>query len=710
MDLDTDTEADDKSGGDDPMSRLQAPTLVVSTDGEPALEATAEGSVRVLPKRIGKPLLINRLNYANFQNCSILVHFRHPRFERTEAYRARPLPCSGDRLDCLWVGGPASAESLRAQRFEHFHVIDGQSSLLVRPELVHLDERGIGFRLPEYCEEVSVRRIARYACQGIRARMIQNGMVYHGRLEDFSALSFRLQIEATPQCPFRLINPDATAQVMFVSGPETIFTGECRIIKQGPGSANRSVILEPLYQSIQRFRPKEFRSLRQKLNPAPDIVFRHPLTGKTVMLKALDLAGGGFAVEEEWHRAVLVPGIILPEVEINFVGSLSIQCRAQVIYSRIQNGNGSPANRVTCGLTILDLDVDQHAKLMRLVPQVSDDSSPVSGRVDLDALWNFFFESGFISPYKYAFIQRHKRQIKETYRKLYTENPHIARHFICQDGEMILGHMAMVRFFDNTWLIHHHAARKSSMKRAGLVVLNQISRFSSDACRFPSMHMDYLMCYFRPDNHFPQRVFGGIASFTSDPKECSIDPFAYFHYRQTNYAAEPLPTLWRLGRVHPPDLIELEAFYDHISAGLMLRAIDLQSQASAKSTLSEEYRRLGLQRRIYRVALRRSRALKAIFTVSLSDIGLNLSDLTNCIKVFVIDPEDLTRDILFGALAQITAQIRQSRIPVLIYPLAAAERLAVNWEKIYNLWVMRTESEGQLFFRFLKRHLKFTKG
>ena len=137
----------------------------------------------------------------------------------------------------------------------------------------------------------------------------------------------------------------------------------------------------------------------------------------------------------------------------------------------------------------------------------------------MDELWDFLFETGFIYPHKYAFIQKNKDEIKKTYEKLYPQNPHIARHFIYQEKGTIYGHMAMIRFCESAWMIHHHAARKSSAKKAGLIVLDQIGRMINDSHRLYSLHMNYMLCYYRPDNKFPSRVFGGAASGTPSVRD-----------------------------------------------------------------------------------------------------------------------------------------------------------------------------------------------
>jgi hypothetical protein len=87
--------------------------------------------------------------------------------------------------------------------------------------------------------------------------------------------------------------------------------------------------------------------------------------------------------------------------------------------------------------------------------------------------------------------------------------------------------MAMIRFYENTWLIQHHAARKSSRNKAGLVVLDQIGRMLNDSNRLYSLHMDYVICYYRSTNKFPSRVFGGAAKSINDPKAEKLGIFGY---------------------------------------------------------------------------------------------------------------------------------------------------------------------------------------
>jgi hypothetical protein len=108
---------------------------------------------------------------------------------------------------------------------------------------------------------------------------------------------------------------------------------------------------------------------------------------------------------------------------------------------------------------------------------------------------------------------------------------------------------------------------------------------------------------------------------------------------------------------------------------------------------------LGLKRNRQLFALKRNDRLQAIAMVNLADIGLNLSDLTNCITLFVLDQQELTNEIIYEALSVLMKSLGQEQLPVLIYPEAAAESLKIPVEKRYVMWSLTPHfSDG--FHRF----------
>jgi hypothetical protein len=411
-------------------------------------------------------------------------------------------------------------------------------------------------------------------------------------------------------------------------------------------------------------------------------------------------------VEEDEYNTALLPGMILPDLELSFANSYKIQCSAQVVYRRtITETTGERWN--LCGLALLDMAAQDHLKLTALLHQTRDRNSYISNDIDLDALWDFFFETGFIYPGKYAAIQKNKKRIKETYTKIYTQHPQIARHFIYQEKGTILGHMAMIRFFERAWLIHHHAARKSALNKAGLIVLDQIGRMINDSHRLYSLHMDFMLCYYRPDNKFPSRVFGGAVRSIKDPRGCSLEAFAYVNCNHRSRAQIHLPQDWEIAAARREDLQELEDFYTHIYGGLMLKALDLTPDKFDCNDLSKEFSRLGLIRQRHLWALKKKGELKAVLLATISDIGLNLSDITNCVKAFVLDSKALPPDILHAAVATVADMTAKDDFPLLIYPASFADERAIPYNKIYNLWICSLQY-SDAYFKFMKRLLRLS--
>jgi hypothetical protein len=63
----------------------------------------AETGSHEKPRLVKKKDLINILNYLNFQDRTVLINFKHIKNNRTISCRAKPQPCFGDQLDCLWA-------------------------------------------------------------------------------------------------------------------------------------------------------------------------------------------------------------------------------------------------------------------------------------------------------------------------------------------------------------------------------------------------------------------------------------------------------------------------------------------------------------------------------------------------------------------------------------------------------------------------------
>ncbi|UFS70057.1 PilZ domain-containing protein [Geomonas sp. RF6] len=672
------------------------------------LQLVRPGSLIDFPQESDKELsrekLINRLNYINFQDGTLLVNFRHSRFSQVVSLEAKPLPCQDDWLDCAWIDPAEVPHKTKGTTFENLFIIDGSKLVVVEPTVTGMSEKGISFRLPETCREVSYRKVRRHLCDGVEARLIQNGVLFDGTLLDFSAVAFRIEVSAKRPQRFEWVNPEAPVSIIFSRDGLTLYSAECRIISESFGQKARTYVLSPTTSQMSRFRAKEMRAIREELVPLPNIIFRHPFSNKITDLKVLDLSGSGFAVCEDEETSVLMPGMMIPDVELNIANSFSARCVVQVVYRSVQK-SGTDESWVKCGLSLLDMDVNDHVRLLALLYLAKDRNSYLCNKVNLDDLWQFFFETGFIYPKKYAFVQANKEKLKETYHRLYTEHPSIARHFLYQERGAILGHMAMLRFHKNSWLIHHHAANRSESNNAGLVVLNQLARSINDSHNLYSAHMSFVVCYYRPENKFPNRVFGTAARLIKDQKGCSIDTFAYLHYQRGTLGGGTFSRGWSLAKAQPADLMELEVFYEHSSGGLMLHALHLDADTLDCDELTREYRQLGFQMERHIYALKKDGVLKAVVLINLSDMGLNLSDLTNCIHIIVLEGDELGTEVLNQVLGILTVKYEQNELPILIYPTTYADAKGVSYEKQYVLWALNISHSGADFYKYMTQLL-----
>lgn len=646
--------------------------------------------VGIVPSDSGRKLtrkqLINRLNAVNFHDATIPITLMHSRFGNNLVLFARPEPCAGETLHCIWAEPDKVPSRLDDYSCSNFLINDGKSSYAVKTRLLTADQQGITVSLPAISRQTAARSVKRYEGFQVQVQVLQNGCMFFGIMVDFSTRSMRVEICLTDGQSGHWINQEQAVELVLFRKEEVVFSGRCRIIRKQPGGAHKiTLVIVPIMPEASRYPNREFRSSRQQLVPAPAVSFQHPLTGRLTNLLTRDISGTGFAVEEPTGESLLVTGLIIPQLQLQFTSHFSITCRAQVVYLNADSNDVPEKNRY--GIAFLDMPADDHLQLLSLVHRADNEQAHISFSVDIDRLMEFFFSVGFFYPEKYAAIAKDKELLKRTYIKLYNDCPTIARHYVHQDNSTIYAHMAAIRFYQNSWMIHHHAANGEHSSRAGLDVMNQMTRWINDSRNIPSIHLDYFFCYFRDNNRFPMRVFGGICDGIDDRSTCSMDSFAYYHHQPDQSADWDLTLPWSLQRSTGEDLQELGFYYEACSGGLLIESQDLLPESDGDLELNQEYVSHGFSRERHMFSLKSNGNLKAVFIVNKADFGLNLSELTSAIQVFIPDHEELPREMLDLILSLLCLKFKRSRAPILLFPQEAAAAYAIEIEKTYLLWI-----------------------
>ena len=108
-------------------------------DPKPSLNEKQEAG-----KEVDKTQLINKLNFINFQDGTVLINFNHLKYDKKISLRAAPQPCMGDFVDCLWsADANYTSQITRSYEFSSLLVTNGQKLLQVDAKLAKIDEKGI---------------------------------------------------------------------------------------------------------------------------------------------------------------------------------------------------------------------------------------------------------------------------------------------------------------------------------------------------------------------------------------------------------------------------------------------------------------------------------------------------------------------------------------------------------------------------------------
>jgi len=639
--------------------------------------------------------LINQINFLHFQKKNVWCRFEHRQDKQTVRLPLAPQPTLGKSLVLLWPDRPEI--QIRDYCLKEVTVPMEEARAVFSPRVSGVTDRGLCLRLPESIQ-ATAKKIRKWRYPDDALVKIRNDRIsFTGNVDDIRdntvivALADGAGYDVSGQ-----EDPQTIFSVSFVKDRRILFSGQFSPVDARTTRSGVKLRLTPANPIIHRQHPKKFRSTRLSVLPTPDANTVHPLHNGYISMDVHDLSGAGFSIECEEDEFGLITGLVFPAIELNFAGALSIPCSAQVMHRRtITTAEGE--TRILFGFSFIDISPDDHLKLMSILIQKKDPNVRLCQAVDEHSLWSFFFETGFLYAKKYKSLQKKADRIRETYRKLYIQGPSISRHFVYREKGKIIGHLSMLRMYHDAWLIHHHAARRHREIKAGLTTLNHMSWFCNNSLWLEDYHMRYLVCYFRPENAFPRFFFYEFAQQLNDKAGCSTDTFAYLTGRRPTRELPGLPDGWRLELAGPEDLSLLSRRYGRQSGGLALHAMDLTPSSPASADLDNAYHDAGFHKERHLYALKNGDRLIAVALVTVTDIALNLSDLTNCLTVFVLDEDGFPPDIWTAALKRLAGFFHHKQFTVLLHPLSYAEKQDIPYQKKYTFWVLATRYSDHFF-------------
>lgn len=640
---------------------------------------------------VDKRKLTNIINFIHFKGEHLFALLNHPQYEEEILAKIHPEPCLGNELVCRWDRAYRGYK-LERYHFQYLIISHDQSIILAPARIIRSNHDGLIMQLPESSPVTNKRQTPRFKCKDIRAELLQNGFQARGDLVDFSPSAFRVRFQAVPFASFYLLDPDTPATIRLFDDKDVFFAGNCNHTYQQQNGQDLEIVLRPLLFREKHFKARTLRNHRKRSSPPLMAIFEHPFIKKTFQREIFDISTSGFSISDRSNTAVLMPGLIIPEMTITYAGLLKIRCKAQVLYRKDESFTHFE-------MAILDMGIKDYNDLNQLLNNLPGIDDDMVNEVDPDQLWELLFFSNFIYPAKYEHIHAFREDFQITYRKLYKECPAIAKHFTYQKDGRIYSHISLLRAYERAWMVHHHAARPMDGSVTGLIVLEKMISYLYDLHRLPSAMLDYFICYFRPGNKFTDRIYKRFAEVKSDPRVCSLDLFTYLTHTAESVAPE-MPEGWSLRCCSASDLWELEQFYMHHSGGLLGDVLDLKNHH--QHTLEHIYAQQGFHRKWQAIALQFSGDLKAVIVQEESDVAINLSDLLNGFKVFVLDP-DIPSEVIFAAVENITRAKSSDAYPLLIFPADYARNKNLSSEKHYLLWILNAQHANEFIEYLMSR-------
>ncbi|MBW2094315.1 MAG: hypothetical protein JRI80_05455 [Deltaproteobacteria bacterium] len=646
---------------------------------------------------MGGKALVNILNYLHFSDRPVFVHIQKNGDSEGFLLPVYPEPCLDGEIACRFASDSGIEES--GEEVKNLIIDDGKSMIMVPAGLKDMDKRSFTIYLPETSYVIARREAKRYPCSGVSAEIRKNGQVFQGELRDFGPAAFRVILDKGSAFRRSFLKVGDTAAVELKKRGAPCFSGTCTCLRVASDFGHWEAVFSPPAASMQVFKKRTVRNPRVQLKPSPTISFEHPLLQRQFHMEVSDICSSGVSISEEDSGCLLFPGMRIPELTVCYAGSIVAHCSAQVVYR-----NEEKDGNMRCGIAVLDTKSNGYTRLNHLVENALDPCAQVSGKIDPDVLWEFFFSAGFIYPKKYHLLSPSKGVFKENARKILQDASEIVQHFTYEKNGRLYGYHSIVWAYERSWLIHHHAGRSMGNRMGGLMVLKQTMHYLNDMHRFKSSHMQYAMTYFRPENRFPNLVFGRFAKRIKDRQACSVDLFSYISVGN-RFLDVRLPRNWYLARLSESDRDDLREFYRTHSGGLLLDAMSLDSGGEINEELEAMYSKHGLLRRMDVYALKRAEQTMAIFIADHSDRGLNLSELLNCIKVIVLRAEELPWKVLHKAVSQLAQKYDMEKIPVMCYPSHYLEKKGIPSEKTYQLWILSVDA-GDAFMEYMHQRLR----
>ena len=273
--------------------------------------------------------------------------------------------------------------------------------------------------------------------------------------------------------------------------------------------------------------------------------------------------------------------------------------------------------------------------------------------VSFEEIWSLFLDSGFLYPEKVARLQPVMPEIQQTVRALLDANGHLLATVVLRNEDVPEAHISLLRWYEQTWIVQHLAALPLSARG-----LDASARVNLALTYYGQLRPDiqWGKVFFRPNNAWPARVFGGFARQLTDPRTSDLRVFHYLS-APLGPALPEAPAGIRVRNANADDLIRIEDWFTERGRTVELMANDLQASRANLASVSRLFNTAGLHRRRESIVAERDGHIKGFALLEISSLGLNFSELTNAFTVHLFEEDPYVRLALVRSAARRYAEL-----------------------------------------------------
>jgi hypothetical protein len=226
-------------------------------------------------------------------------------------------------------------------------------------------------------------------------------------------------------------------------------------------------------------------------------------------------------------------------------------------------------------------------------------------------------------------------EIRRTVAALLAANGNLIETVVLRVDGGLSAHVCAIRTYARTWSVQHLAARQAPGQH-----LDASARVNLAISYYAELREDieWIKMYFRPNNPWPARIFGGFARSINDPATSDFRTFDYLTASRPDGGVPPAGVQVR--PAGPDDFGLIEQWFISRGRGVELGANDFRAAEAGLSTIGGRFAAAGLIRRREILVAERAGRPAGFAALEFSSLGMNFSELTNAFTVHVIEEND----------------------------------------------------------------------